>query len=269
MDWLKRHLGIATAFVLHSAVLLGIAAAVSAVVIAVLWLNHSGWLAKAVPPPPTLSPVKIRIHGPTMIIRGASYMFTADVAGPAGSPEWAMLPPGAGSLHVSADGKSAEFSTLEAEQLALMVSVAGDGKQIAHDHIQVEVLDIHQPQPAPVIQPQTAMLPPAPPSLQELTLGALETVNSEDRAAEARTVAGCIRSVVGRLNTGMLAPDADVVGEIGKQIDVAIPDRARKWAPFVAALDTILDHETTNGHVTAASKAPALIQVADVLQLAE
>jgi hypothetical protein len=50
-------------------------------------------------------------------------------------------------LHVSADGKSAEFSTLDATSLALIVSVAGDGKQIAHDHIQVEVLDIHVPEP--------------------------------------------------------------------------------------------------------------------------
>jgi heme oxygenase len=45
-----------------------------------------------------------------------------------------------------------------------------------------------------------------------------------------------------------------------------MPERARKWATFVASLDTILDAETASGHVTAASKAPALAQVADVLQ---
>jgi hypothetical protein len=275
MDWLKRHFAIGAAVILHSTLAIGVAAVVVGVAIAAMWLQHSGWLAKAVPPLPTIPPVKIRVNGPTMIVRGGQYMFVADVSGPAGNPEWAMLPLGAGSLHVSADGRSAEFSTLDATSLALIVSVAGDGKQIAHDHIQVEVLDIHVPEPPPQIiqpqiiqqlMPQAAMGPPAPPSIHEMTLGALETVTSDDLPAEARTVAGSIRSVIARLNTGLMPPGSDVVEEIGKQIDAAMPERARKWATFVASLDTILDAETASGHVTAASKGPALAQIADVLQ---
>src|SRR4051812_40047426 len=123
MDFLKRHIATGVSVALHSALLLGVVVFVVAVVIAWGWLNSAGWLARAVPPAPTLSPVKIRIHGPTMIVRGGQYMFVADVSGPAGNPEWSMLPLGAGALHVSADGKSAEFSTLDAEQLALIVSV--------------------------------------------------------------------------------------------------------------------------------------------------
>ncbi len=215
MDWLKKHIALVASFVLHSTLVIGLVAVIAGVIIAGMWVNSSGWLAKAVPAPPTLSPVKIRIHGPTMIIRGGQYMFTADVAGPAGSPEWSMLPLGAGSLHVSADGKSAEFSTLDAEDFALIVSVAGDGKQIAHDHIQVEVLDVNQPVP-PAPQPtamQLAAALPPPPTIEDLTLGALETVESDDRQAEARMVAGTIRSVVKRLDTGLMPADADVVGD--------------------------------------------------------
>jgi hypothetical protein len=103
------------------------------------------------------------------------------------------------------------------EFLALIVSVAGPGKQIAHDHIQVEVLDIHVPEPPapqPVIIQQLMHRPhdgdAAPSSAarcHEMTLGALETGRRATIGpAEARTVAGCIRSVIGRLNTGLMPP---------------------------------------------------------------
>lgn len=113
MNWLKNQLTIGIGVLLHSLFAIGVLVAFAGLVIGFLWLNHSGILAKAVPAAPVLSPVKVRVKGPTMIIRGGQYMFTADVTGPAGTPEWSMLPAGAGALHVSADGKSAEFSTLE------------------------------------------------------------------------------------------------------------------------------------------------------------
>jgi hypothetical protein len=229
--------------------------------------------AAAPEPPVPLEPVKIMIRGPqpAVMIEGVSGLFLADVTGPAGRPEWRLTPGDGGTLRPS--GNMLEFLPGQSGRYSLVVSVAGDGRQIATDQIELEIVHIREEESEadampPADSSQANVPPPAPkpPTVAELAAGALAAVEPDNRASEARIVAGCFKSVIGRINAGFIAPDADPMLEVEAQVNAALGAHAGKWATFLGSMGIVLEQLRQQGHVTtAASKIPALSEMSAVL----
>lgn len=237
---------------------------------------RSGWLDRLTPAAPVIQPVNVRLYGPTMAVRGDTIYFRADIRGNSGRPYWSVIPPTNGALMVMDDGRTASFRSLEEGIFSISVSVAGDGLQVASDHVEFENLNLvdNQREQAPAVDlmsalaglTQPAMIEQPAPTVAELAEQALEQVVSEDRAGEARIVAGCFRSVISRVETGLVAPDVDPMHEIATQVNVALGQHYEPWQSFMLAAATIFDSLRSQGEITtAASAVPTLTEIVGVL----
>jgi hypothetical protein len=250
------------------------------------WFVKSGWMAKLTPPLPIVEPLKLRIHGSPIIVRGVTNVYTAEIAGPAGNIEWKVIPTTGGTLRPLTDGHSAEFSTLNAGNVTIAVMVAGQGLQIASDQLDVEVVDFTE-KPSPEEPPPSPDMPPPPPpstnnpppppqpqqpqvvSMAEYVNGALLNVVSPDRGAEARHIAGTISTIIGQLQTAQLPPDTDIPALIEQQASAALGDRANNWSNFFIALRIAFDVRRQQGiGLTAAGTLPDLMDMTAVLRKA-
>src|SRR5690606_71325 len=142
-------------------------------------------------------------------------------------------------LQVMPDTHTVEFSAIDPGIYALHVAVAGEGLQVASSSIEFENLELVEEEIPAIDQ---APVPPVPavPTVAETTLAALSQVASDDPVTEARIVAGCIKSLITRIQTGLVAPDADLVHELSQQIDVALGEHANAWQSFVGVVEGIL-----------------------------
>lgn len=230
------------------------------------WFVWSGWLNRLTPAPPVISPVTVSLDGPTPeAVAGSSYIVAATIAGPAGKPTWEVTPLGT-SLTVNADGRTARFSPREAGHYAIRIVVPGDGMQVAKSEIEVDVLaisDSPEPAPSPADPPHDHV-----PTVGELTAEALANVASSDRVAEAHIIAGSIKSVIARIETGLLSPDADALAEVETQARAALGAKISDWdIPFFGAMAVMFDSLRQQGAITtAASALPTLKEMAAVLQ---
>lgn len=249
--------------------------------VSVYQLWSSGWVAQAIPAPeappapPPPDPVTVQLHGPTIGVRGITYVFTAAISGDAGEAKWTVTPPTEGALRTFDQGRSAEFTCIDEGKFLIGVSVGGAAKQVAVSQITFENLnlieesEVMEDQHPAELPPVMAQSPPPLPTVEDLAQGALDAVVSEDKAGEARIIAGSLRMFAQRLNTGLLPPDTDVPLEVEKQVQEALGARASKWQEFLLSFDGIIEDLRSRGQVTtAASTTPALFKVADVLQSA-
>lgn len=251
------------------------------------WAYNQGHFAP--PADRVVRPVSIQVYGPTTSLRGESAYFTAITEGETGKPSWQLVPATAGALTILPDGHTAHFRSLDEGVFSIIVSVAGDKMQVASAHTEFDNVDPetiaaeygpppeHEPQPQP--QQQLSLLElaqsianqppepePEPPSVTDLTLGAFDQIESEDKVAEARMVAGCIRSVIGRIETGLMAPDADPMAEVERQVNAALGERSAHWTLFLVSLRSIFDSLRDQGHVTtAASSVSTLAEISGTL----
>lgn len=263
---------------------IGLVLALIVAVLVGLWANHLGLIARAVPPAPAVvtrehrivTPVHLEVEGPHTCIRGETYVFLArfDTPGAVGRPVWRLIPEETGALEPIGDnGMAVRFRSLDSGVFSIICSVAGEGGQVANAHREFENTDlveevveevVQQPEPAMAAAPE---LPPQPPTVGELIRGAIDNVTSGDRTAEAKVVAGCFQSYIGRVNTGLVPPDSDVVVEVEKQVQAALGPRAANWNTFMAAVDNVVNSLREQGDVTtAASAVPTLAAVADALR---
>lgn len=233
-------------------------------------------------PPPAEPPVKnfsqptavgIKLYGPSRTLENSEYFFHVDITGVAGTPNWRLMPDVKGALVVFPDGKKARFQTAETGEYTLFVSVAGEGLAVATDVLAFDNLVVtgeheedHAAPPAPVAAAQ--VIPQV--SLSDLAQQALDAVESEDKVADARTVAGSITSLIKRIEGGLVEPGADPVHEIGVAIDTALGENAKHWHPFMAQVKGIFDDLRQQGAVTTAPTAMhALTEIARVLNSAK
>jgi hypothetical protein len=248
------------------------------------YLHKPGVLDPTAPPPapPAADPkpaavteaISISIHGPqpAVVIDGVSTLFLADTTGPTGTPKWRIVPPDAGTIRkTSADGRRAELSPNGPGKCTLLVDVAGDGRQLATDAIDLEIVTVGEdradnparPEPMPPAPPA----PPMPQTVAQLVTGALASVNTENRKAEASQVASAIQAVIGRINAGALQPNADPIAEVELHMNQSMGANAGKWNGFTTALDVMIQQLRTQGAITTiATSVPTLNEAAGVLR---
>lgn len=230
-----------------------------------------------------IEPVYVQLSGPKFAVQGDRVYFHATVTGSNPSKvSWSIHPHKAGILTALADdSRNAEFSSLEEGKYIITVAVSGEGGTPPHtDHLEFENVSLTsekeiedalvaaQPQPQPVhatAAPETAA---PPPSVSELTLGAIAMVPSTTKGAEARMIADVIYSLAKQIKGGLLPMYVDIPLEIENRSRKGLGVKAGDWGQFMVSLDTILDEMRRQGKITAtaASQADVLIEIANTLQ---
>lgn len=243
----------------------------------VVHLWNSGWLDRIMPTPRIAAPVSINLFGPKECLAGGEYFFHVECEGPVGDVQWELIPDVPGALTPSFDRRKARFETIASGVYIVTARVAGDGRQVASSYIEFDNMLVQeaveeqpaQPQPIVDIEALKALvLPqqPAAPTVTELTQAALADVDSTNKAEESHRIAGIIKSIIQRVNTGLIAPDADVTLELESQLELALGEHARPWGIFIADVRGIIGSLRDQGHITtAASTVPTLTEIAAAL----
>lgn len=251
-----------------------------------LWAN--GWLDQHIPEPVKVAPpepLAVIMHGPSKGVGGVTYVFTAEVTGNAGKASWDVtaLTEGAsaeGTLRTFDLGRWAEFTAVDEGDYLIAVHIGGEANQTASAKIKFENLrlaSIDELEPPPEPMPITDAPPPAPSghapapspllSVEEELHYLLEQVNSNDKPKESRMLGGSVRMLAQRASTGLLAPDVDIPVELERHAKEVLGTKFSPWQGFVTGIDDIIGDLRSRGQVTtAASTAPVLIKIADVLQ---
>lgn len=250
------------------AVMVGVSASWQAV--------EHGIVASALPQPKVVSPVSVKVIGPSEILAGRAYWYHLEVTGEHGRPEWRVLPDVVGALTVEADGLRAKFQTEEPAAYAIIVSIAGGDRNVASDVVQVANLDgapltteietvAHADLASPP-QPITASAP-AEPALVDVVAEIANTVESDQRAVESRKVASAVIAVVGRLEAGLIAPDRDPLVICEEETNLILGDSAESWRIFWDQVRAAFGMLRNAGRITtAASYAEPLREVAKALK---
>lgn len=236
-------------------------AAIVAAVFAGAYSWKSDVVQNSLPQPPQSAAVKV--FGTQETIQGTEAFFHVDTTGKTGTPVWRLIPPTANALVVFPDGKKARFQSNTPGPYSLVVAVAGEGGDAVMDSIEFHNDAIEEPQPEVV---ETAAEHRTM-TVAELVGDALRTVPVENRPHDMPVVAGSIRQLIGRIESGLLPPDASATAELKQQIAAALSDRAEGWHGFVEGLETIIETLRRQGSVTTVgSTVPTLNEAAGVLE---
>jgi hypothetical protein len=241
--------------------------------------SNRGWLTELVPPPAVAEPIGIKAFGPAETLAGGEYYFVCETTGEAGEPVWEISPRVVGTLTVLPGKRAARFQSNEPGKHVLTVSVAGAAKQVATEHIEFvnllsEEVDEEEPAdappsvspPAPHVAPVVPSADPPLTAVAVLIEQALEDVPSPDRAAEAKRIKGIVEQLIGRIKSGLVAPEVDVTLDLEEQIETALGEKARNWGLFVADIRQTFAELKQEGHATTAADAvPFLETIAIVL----
>jgi hypothetical protein len=242
-----------------------------------LW--NAGWLDRLTPQPRFAEAVSIALHGPKETLVGGEYYFHVEVTGGSGRPVCNLVPSEPAALTEFPDGRTFRFQSSVPGIRVLTVSVAGDGRQVASDSIEFENLEVFeetmQEESAPAQPPidiesfKALLAPPQPQTLSitAIVLDSLAHVDTANKVEEAHRIAGIIKSLITRIQTGLVAPDADVALELESQIELALGEHARPWSLFVSDVRTTIfrDLRAQGVITTAASAVPTLTEIAAAL----
>lgn len=239
-----------------------------------LW--SAGWLDRLTPAPRFAEPVSVAIHGPKEVLAGGEYYFHVEITGSAGKPIPMLVPDEPAALTLFPDGRTLRFQSSIPGVRVLTVSVAGDGRQVASSVIEFENLLVNEEPVEPEPQQpalsfeeiQSLIMPTVPPAatVADRTRESLDGIASANKAEEAHRIAGIIKSLIQRINTGLIAPDADVTLELESQIELALGEHARPWGIFIADVRGVFGSLREQGAITtAASTVPTLTEIAAVL----
>lgn len=220
-------------------------------------------------PPPT-----IVLHGPTQLLAGQEYYFHVEMTGDHGEPIWLLRPDIAGALTIFPDKQKARFQSTDTGVFMLSVAVGGELRQVASDIKEFEnlqLVDQDDVQPPPSTGPPPVHTEPLPevPTVAQLVTQAYNDVIGTDKVKEAHIIAGSIKALVARIETGLVPGDTDVMVELEDQVSQALGENARNWGLFVADIRAIVGSLREQGAITtAASAVPTLLEVAKVLSAA-
>lgn len=243
---------------------------------AALW-RHG--ILQEIAPPKVVPPVSISIHGSDEVLAGREAVFALVMTGEHGAPQIKLVPDEPSAL-TWIDDRTLKFQSPRAGTYVLTVSVGGDARMSATDHKVFEVLEaVENVEPEhPVVPPinlddlkallklSSAQHETPPPTVGQLVAASVERVASANKSAEARVIQGIFRSIINRIQTGLLPPEADPMAEIEDQLDIALGENARSWNSFTTDVRGILDSLRAQGAaLTAAGAIPALEEVAGVL----
>lgn len=242
-----------------------------------LW--NAGWLDRLTPSPRYAEAVTVALHGPKETLVGGEYFFHVETAGAAGRPVCKLVPDEPAALTEFPDGRTFRFQSSVPGVRVLTVSVAGDGRQVASDSIEFENLEVFEEpseeQAAPSQPPidvgalKALFAPPQPQplSIKSIVLDSIAHVDTANKAEESHRIAGIVKSIIARIQTGLIAPDVDVAFEIESQIELALGEHARPWSVFMSDVRTTIFRDLrAQGVITdAASTVPTLTEIAAAL----
>lgn len=261
-------------FLINSVAAIGVLVCLIGLSLGGLYFYRSGWLERLAPR--VAPPVGIELVGPPECIAGREFFFHVELSGEPGEVIWAIKPEA--PLRVFPGKLKAGFMSPEPGQYIITVSVAGDARSVASDSCIFENLELteepeepigSEPQPLNLEALKAAVLahqPPPVPTIAERTLHAAGMVESENRAEEAQRIAGILRATINRVNTGMVAPDADLTLELETQLELALGEHARSWGLFIAEVRAMVGDLRRQGAITtAASMVPAFTEIAAAL----
>jgi hypothetical protein len=242
-----------------------------------------GHVAAVLPQPKVVSPVTLKVIGSQTVIAGVPTYLHLDITGEHGTPDWKLLPDVAGGLTVEANGMRAKFQTEEPNAYIVIVSVAGPERYVVSDVLHIAALDgrslTEQPvEPEPVVEVDRTP-PPMPPQLMAQAVAPVEPalvdvayelakeVESEQRSVEAKKISGLILAVIGRLDSGLIAPDADPISICEQETTLALGDKAEPWRLFYDQVRSVFAALKGAGRVTtAASHAEPLREISKALK---
>lgn len=244
-----------------------------------------GHVSAVLPQAKVVAPVTLKVIGSQTVIAGVPTYFHLEITGEHGTPEWKMLPDVSGGLTVEAGGLRAKFQTEEPNAYTIIVSVAGPERYVVSDIIHVAALDGRSlteepeaeaaaevdPTPPPVPQVQAmvaqAPAPPAEPTLNDVAYELAKEIESDQRAAQAKKISGVILAVVGRLESGLVAPDVDPLSICDQETTLALGNDAEPWRLYFDQIRTVFVALRQTGRITtAASYAEPLREVAKALK---
>lgn len=259
---------------LNTVAAIGVVVCLAGLSLGGLYLYRSGWLERLAPR--VAPPVGIELVGPPECIAGREFFFHVELSGEPGEVIWAIEPQV--PLRVFPGKLKAGFLSADPGQYIITVSVAGDARTVASDSCIFENLALTEEPEEPVgAEPQPLNLDalraaiaanqPAPvPTIAERTQHAASMIESENRVDEAHRIAGILRATINRINTGLVAPDADVTLELETQLELALGEHARSWGLFIVELRAMVGDLRRQGAITtAASMVPALTEIAAAL----
>lgn len=249
---------------------------------------EAGWFKKLIAEPAShvAQPITCELKGPEVILVGGEFYFIIEASGGASRPQVSLVPETPNAITLSDDGRTVRFQSEVPGTYSLQVAVGGPGGQVASDHLEFENLEFSETpdEPAPdatgppMPNHGPGQMPPQPspfvpldplagaPTVTQLVEQALADVDSEHKAEEQKIVAGVIRSMINRIQTGLVEPSADVFRELEDQIEITLGERARSWGLFVVELRAIADQLRAQGALTtAATFVPMLRDTAAVL----
>jgi len=250
---MKRTLSIAVGLV-------GLVVVLGGAGIAALFAYDAGWI-NYLRPVNRVDMISLKVYGPGETLQGVESYFHVDVQGECGRPLWRLVPDTPNALTVFPDGRRARFHSNVDGDYHVIVTVAGEGRLVCLDSLSftnLQINDASTEQPAPVAA--QAFVPPPPLSVGELTQAALDHVSGDGRTADARVVAGSVRSLVNRIQGGYVEPGADVASEVESHIRSALDGRSENWRPFIDQVHAIIQQRRELGEITTAASAVSCLE---------
>jgi hypothetical protein len=233
--------------------------------------------------------ITVDIKGPQAILLGDTATFYLSITGEHGLPRWDFIAPpeesGNGSILKPVDSLASmavEFSPVVAGDHILIASVGGPGDQSIPAKKRITVVDPNQqpeepiepgpPQPEPgllenlqrLLQNQQMQPSQTVPDRMKAVLG---QINSETYDQDKKIVFSCIQAMIGRISTGLVATDADVIHDLEIDASNALGEKYDLWKIFFSELRNVVDTLRRQGNITtAATYLPLLTEVRNVLR---
>lgn len=239
---------------------------------------NSGYLDAALPQARVADPIAIEIVAPREILAGQSYPVFLVIKGAHGIPVWLVSPADSGVLTLEAQAERGQLKFDEPGNYTIHVSVAGAAMHATSALHMLTVFDAgpltttpegpQSPTPSAShsashsVQQQVSPL-----SIASQVMDAAADVHTDNKAVEARTLAGCFRSVIGQIQTGILPPDTDPLAIVESQAETALGEKAPNWNLFLGQVRAIFGELRDAGEITtAATSVRYLGDVAAVLR---
>ena len=231
----------------------------------------------------------IEIKGPQAILLGDTATYYLSIVGQHGLPRWDFIAPPEESANESSlkpvdslGSLAVEFTPVGPGDHILIAAVGGPGDQSIPTKKRITVVDPNsQPEPEPdpnepvpgppgpdttellkkLLQMQQGVSA-TPPTASDRLRPVLGNIHSDTYDQDKKVVFSCIQSLIGRISTGLVSPETDVIHELEIETSNSLGEKYDHWKPFFQELRVVVDILRQQGTITSASTyVPLLAEV--------
>ena len=184
-----------------------------------------------------------RIDGPPAVRVGDMVILDASHSLGALTYTW-RLEPAVHGLIIFDNGKRIAFSNASPGVYLFILAVGGEGSAPS---IAVHTVELGQPEMAVVQEAPSAQVSVPQRDIPAEVASWLNLVESPNRNAEARVLAGSFRQVVALIRTGVIRSPDDISAHTGELAKGALGDAIVYWAPWFSQLTMLLDELKSQG----------------------